>query len=129
MVLKNDIFKLIISCLLVSLLIKLPQLLGLVADSDEYYIKNVAVSIFLGLSAYTYLTQSKINRKQLIISLLIFILSAVYINSLPNGEKSDSVTLAYIHIISFSLIFQIYVTFISRLCDKGIFYVKYDSDL
>lgn len=131
MVLKNDIFKLIISCLLVSLLIKLPQWLGLVADSDEYYIKNVAVSIFLGLSAYTYLTQSKINRKQLIISLLIFILSAVYINSLPNGEKSDSVTLAYIHMPLFlwCLYGLIFTNYNTKEYSASIDYIKYNGDL
>ncbi|MDD4008567.1 MAG: hypothetical protein PHQ67_02010, partial [Fermentimonas sp.] len=90
MVLKNDVFKLIFSCLLAGLLIKAPQWLGLVTDNDGYYIKNVSISVFLGLSIFIYLTRSKINRKQLTISLLIFTLSAVYINLLPQADNSDS---------------------------------------
>lgn len=131
MVLKNDVFKLIFSCLLAGLLIKAPQWLGLVTDNDGYYIKNVSISVFLGLSLFIYLTRSKINRKQLTISLLIFTLSAVYINLLPQADNSDSAKLAYIHLPLFlwCLYGLIFIDFNNKDSSKRIDYLKYNGDL
>jgi hypothetical protein len=131
MVLKNDVFKLIFSCLLAGLLIKAPQWFGLIADGDGYYMKNVSNSIFMGLSVYISLSKSNIKRKQLVISLLIFILSTVYINFLPKHENSDSVTLAYLHLplILWSLYGLIYIGFDTKDSLKRIDYLKYNGDL
>ncbi|MDD4777911.1 MAG: hypothetical protein PHV53_06430 [Fermentimonas sp.] len=128
---KNDVFKLIFSCLIAGLLIKAPQWVGLVTNNDAYYIKNVSISVFLGLSIYLFLTQSKINIKQLIISLLIFILSAVYINLLPQVESSDSVKLSIIHLPLFlwCVYALIFINFDIKNSTKRIDYLKYNGDL
>ncbi|HBG58980.1 MAG TPA: DUF4153 domain-containing protein, partial [Porphyromonadaceae bacterium] len=60
-----------------------PQLFGFDADEHDYYTKNAGIILFVGLSAYIFLTKNKINPRQLILSLLVFVLSALYINLLP----------------------------------------------
>lgn len=128
---KSDVLFLIISCILAGLLIKIPQLFGFDADEHDYYTKNAGIILFVGLSAYIFLTKNKINPRQLILSLLIFVLSALYINLLPTGEESDSVLLSYIHLplmlwCLYGLIFTDYATK-NRL--KWINYLRYNGDL
>ena len=130
-VLKSDLLFLIISCVLAALLIKIPLWFGFVSDTDAYYLKNTGIVIFLGLSAYVFLTKSRLNLRNVILSLLIFLLSALYINLLPAGEKSDSINLAYLHLPLFlwCLYGVIFIDFDLKERSKRMDYLKYNGDL
>ncbi|HAR38459.1 MAG: DUF4153 domain-containing protein [Bacteroidetes bacterium GWD2_45_23] len=130
-VLKSDLLFLIISCVMAGFLIKIPLLAGFDPDEYDYYIKNGGIIVFLGLSTYAFLTKSRINLKNLIISLSIFTLSALYVNLLPAGEKSDSINLAYLHLPLFLwfLYGVIFIDFDLKERSKRIDYLKYNGDL
>lgn len=128
---KSDLLFLIISCLLAGLLIKIPQLWGFDPDENAYYMKNAGIILFLGLSAYVFLTKNRINPRHLILSLLVFALSALYINLLPAGEESDSILLASIHLplMLWCLYGLIYIDFDTRDPVKRVDYIRYNGDL
>ena len=128
---KSDLLFVLLACLLAGILIKLPLLFGFDPDQSEYYMKNGGIIIFLGLSAYAFLTKDKIRAKQLLLSLLVFALFALYINLLAGGEKSDSVVLAYIHLplLMWCLYGLVYVDFDIRKQMKRIDYIRYNGDL
>ena len=128
---KSDLLFLLLACLLAGVLIKLPQLFGFDPDQSEFYMKNGGIILFLGLSAYAFLTKDKIMPKQLLLSLLVFALSALFINLLPGGEESNSVVLAYIHLplLMWCLYGLIYLDFDVRKQLKRIDYIRYNGDL
>lgn len=128
---KNDVLFLIISCLLTGLLIKIPQLFGFDPDEYAFYMKNAGIILFLGLSAYAFLTKDKIKPKHLIISLPVFVLAALYINLLPAGKESDSFVLACIHLplLLWCLYGLIYIEFDAKDQLKRIDYIRYNGDL
>ena len=128
---KSDLLFLLLACLLAGILIKLPLLFGFDADQYDYYMKNGGIILFLGLSAYAFLLKEKISVKQLLVALPVFALSALYINLLPGGEKSNSVVLAYIHLplLMWCLYGLIYVDFDIRKQSKRIDYIRYNGDL
>ncbi|MCM1567167.1 MAG: DUF4153 domain-containing protein, partial [Dehalobacter sp.] len=130
-VLKSDLLFLIISCVLAGLLIKIPQLAGFDPDEYDYYMKNGGIIIFMGLSAYIFLTKNRINPRHWILSLLVFTLSALYINLLPAGEESDSFVLASIHLplLFWCLYGLVFIDFDTKDHLKRIGYIRYNGDL
>ena len=128
---KSDLLFLLLACLLAGGLVKLPQLFGFDPDQSEFYMKNGGIILFLGLSAYAFLTKDKIMPKQLLLSLPVFALSALFINLLPGGEESDSVVLAYIHLplLMWCLYGLVYVEFDTGKRMKRIDYIRYNGDL
>ena len=130
-IMKSDLLFLLLACLLAGVLIKLPLLFGFDADQYDYYMKNGGIILFMGLSAYAFLMKEKIRVKQLLVTLPIFALSALYINLLPGGEESDSVVLAYIHLplLMWCLYGLIYLDFDVRKQLKRIDYIRYNGDL
>ena len=130
-VLKSDLLFLIISCVLAGLLIKIPQLAGFDPDEYDYYMKNGGIIIFMGLSAYIFLTKNRLNPRHWVLSLLVFTLSAVYINLLPAGEESDSFVLASIHLplLFWCLYGLVFIDFDTKDLLKRIGYIRYNGDL
>lgn len=128
---KTDVYFLIITCLLTGFLIKIPQLFDIKLDDLIFYEKNAGLIILLGLSAYLFLTKKQINYKQLISSVIIFIISAVYINTLPSNRDSNSIILAYIHLplLLWCLYGLIFIDFDIKDRSKRIDYIKYNGDL
>jgi hypothetical protein len=114
-----------------GLMIKIPQLTNPNINTDLFYEKNAALIVFLGLSAFVLLTKKQINTKFLIISALLFIISAVYINLLPSDRDSHSINLAYIHLPLFlwCLYGFIFIGFDANDRIKRIDYIKYNGDL
>ncbi len=130
-VLKSDLLYLIISCVLAGLLIKIPQLAGFDPDEYDYYMKNGGIIVFAGLTAYIFLTKNRINPRHWVLSLLLFTLSALYINLLPAGEGSDSFVLASIHLplLFWCLYGLVFIDFDTKDHLKRIGYIRYNGDL
>lgn len=128
---KTDILFLIVTCLITGFLVKLPQIFDIKLNDYFYYEKNVGLVILLGLSAYSFLTKIKINTKQLIISTVVFGLSAIYINLLPSDRDSHSINLAYIHLplLLWCLYGLIFIDFDTKDKTKRIDYIKYNGDI
>ncbi|MBN2600987.1 MAG: DUF4153 domain-containing protein, partial [Candidatus Marinimicrobia bacterium] len=128
---KADVFFLIITCLITGFLVKIPQLFDINPDDFFYYEKNVGLIILMGLSAYSFLTKNQINYRHLIISIMVFGLSAIYINLLPSTRESHSINLAYIHLPLFlwCLYGLIFIDFDRKDNSKRIDYIKYNGDI
>ena len=130
-VLKRDLLFLIISCVMAGLLIKIPQLASFDPEKYAFYMKNTGIIVFLGLSTYIFLTNSRLNPGNLIITLWVYVLAALYVNLLPAGEGSDSIILTYIHLPLFlwCLYGVIFIDFDLKERSKRIDYLKYNGDL
>jgi hypothetical protein len=96
-----------------------------------YYEKNVGLIILMGLSAYSFLTKTQINYKHLTTSIIIFGVSAIYINLLPSNRDSHSINLAYIHLPLFlwCIYGLIFIDFDTKDKTKRIDYIKYNGDI
>ncbi|SFE37462.1 hypothetical protein [Thermophagus xiamenensis] len=128
---KTDVYFLIITCFVTGFLIKIPQIFNVELNDYFFYEKNAGLILFLGLSAYTFLTKMQINYKHQITSIIVFGLSAIYINLLPSNRDSDSINLAYLHLPLFLWCFYglIFIDFDIKDKTKRIDYIKYNGDI
>ena len=128
---KADILFLIISCAIAGFLIEIPQLFDISLKDSFFYEKNAGLIVLLGLSLYAFLTKDIIKTKHLLITISVFIVSAVYINFLPSIRVSDSIILAYIHLplMIWCLYGIIFINFDTKDKSKRIDYIKYNGDL
>ncbi len=127
----TDILFLIVACIITGFLIKIPQLFGIDITYYFFYEKNAGLVVFGGLSLFVFLTKDLIKTKQLLITLSVFIISAIYINFLPSNRDSHSITLAYIHLplMIWCLYGLVYIDFNTTDKTKRIDYIKYNGDL
>jgi hypothetical protein len=93
-----EIASAIIVCLITVLLIKLPDLFQVNPEASNFYEKNAAIIVFFGLTLFTIWITKTRNQKQMLLIGLAFLIPLIYINLLP-VYKSDSVNLAYIHLL------------------------------
>ena len=134
---RTDILYLIITCLVSGFLMKIPQLFNGVPETN-FYERNAGLIVLLGLSAYSFLTSKRLFVKHLIVSVLLFAVSAVYINLLPPVHYSEtavnhgySITLACIHLPLFlwCLYGFIFIGFDATNLSKRMDYIKYNGDI
>jgi hypothetical protein len=92
---KNELLIIIIASLLAMLLAKIPEFTGI--DEIFYYSRNVGFIIFPILTAY-FAWRNNLHTRKLYVIIFSIIISAIYINSLPEPEKSDSLLLTSIHL-------------------------------
>lgn len=94
-----DFFIILLFCILAGLLVKLPDFIKFI-KYDIFYMRNLSF-FFLPFITIYYLIQKKANWRYWLIILLPIILSAVYINLLPESiipnKMSDTFILACIH--------------------------------
>ena len=128
---KTDVYFLIITCLVTGFLVKLPQVLGFNPVDNLFYEKNAGLIVLIGLSAFSFLTGNPLKIKNLITSVVIFMLLAVYINLLPTGDEHDSVVLAYIHLPLFlwCLYGLIFINFNTKDKLKRMEYIRYNGEI
>lgn len=128
---KIDILFLVLSCLITGFLIKLPQLFDINLSDYFFYEKNAGLIVLLGLSIYSFLTKKILKPKHLMVSLLVFIISSIYINLLPSDKESNSIILAYIHLplLIWCLYGLIFIEYDTKDKSKRIDYIKYNGDL
>ncbi len=92
---KNEIIFIVIVSIISGLIAKIPGFIGI--EYDTYLHKNIGFVVFPMLSLY-FAWKQKVNPKKYILPAFIFIGSAIYINNLPNNDKSDTIILAAIHL-------------------------------
>lgn len=128
---KHDIFFLIFSCLIAGFLIEIPKIFDFNPDNYSFYQKNIGLIVFVGLSLYLFLSKNQLNIKNILISTLIFAVSAIYINLLPSVEDSHSINLTYIHLPLFlwCLYGFIFIDFDKKNKIRRMDFIKYNGDL
>lgn len=128
---KSDILFLIISCAVAGLMIKIPQLFDLNLKDELFYARYAGLIVLFGLSLYAFLTKNLIKRNRLIISFLVFLITAIYVSLLPSNEESHSIILAYLHVPLMIWCFYglVYIDFNIKDKTKRMDYIKYNGDL
>ena len=91
----NELIFIIIAALIAGFLAKIPAFTTI--TDDFFYPRNIAFVVFPLMIAY-YLWKQKSQKKNIVISSIIILFSVFYINLLPNNPKSDTLTLACIHL-------------------------------
>jgi hypothetical protein len=127
----RDVWFLIFACLITGFLIKIPRLFDFNPDPYFFYERNAGLIVLMGLSAFSFLTKKQPNSKYMILSILVFVVSAVYINLLPADRESHSITLAYIHLplLLWCVYGFIFIDFNMQDKSKRMDYIKYNGDL
>lgn len=91
----KELLFVIIASLLAGLIAKIPEFAGL---SEEYfYPRNLSFIVFPFLTAY-FAWKQKTPTRQIIIVSVVMLVSAIYINMLPDNPGSDTLILACIHL-------------------------------
>ncbi len=92
---KNEFLFVVVAAFITGLLAKIPWFLGI--NYEYFIIKDTGLVVFPVLMAY-FSWRQKASIQQLIVPTVLVLLSAVYINFLPNNATSDSIILACIHL-------------------------------
>ena len=91
----NEIIFIVIAAFVGGLIAKMPSFFGL--DYDVYMSKNIGFVVFPILTAY-FIWKQQLSMTKLILPLILFMSSAIFINSLPYNEKSVTFILTTIHL-------------------------------
>ena len=126
-----DITVLIIACIVAGFLIKIPDLFNIGLSDTNFYEKNAGIIVFLGLSIYTVWINKIYDLKRLILIIITFIISAIYINLVPPAGNSASVDLVHIHLplLMWCVYGLVFIDFDLRDKIKRIEYIRYNGDL
>jgi len=91
----NELIFTVFAALIAGFLAKIPAFTTV--TNEFFYPRNIAFIVFPLMIAY-YLWKQKNQKKNIVISSIIILFSILYINILPNNSKSDTLTLACIHL-------------------------------
>ena len=127
----SDIIIMIAACLLTGFLIKIPGILNIELTDFLFYARNAGIIVFFGLTIYVVLFNKIFNKKRLIVTLLVFLISVIYINLLPSDIDSHSINLAYIHLPLFMWFVYglVYTDFGYMDKTSRIEYIRHNGDL
>ncbi|MCE7062399.1 hypothetical protein [Dyadobacter sp. CY343] len=85
----------IIASFLAGLTAKIPDFTGI--NPEYFYPRNISFVVFPLLTAY-FLWKQQVNIRKALIAAVAILVSVVYINLLPDNPKSDTLTLACMHL-------------------------------
>jgi hypothetical protein len=91
----KDLYFVIITALIAGLIAKIPDFTGM--EPDYFYPRNISFVVFPALAAF-FAWKQKLQIKSVLIVFAVFVISAIYINILPNDTASDTLILACIHL-------------------------------
>ena len=92
---KNEIIFIVLAAFVGGLIAKMPSFLGI--EYDVYMSKNIGFVVFPILTAY-FIWKQQLSMNKLILPLILFIASTIFMNSLPYNEKSATFILSTIHL-------------------------------
>jgi hypothetical protein len=118
-------------CLLTAFLVKIPALFSLGYSEEDFYLKNASIIGFFALTLYTMIISKIRESRKIILTALGFLLPVIYVNFLPSGLTSDSVTLVFIHLplLMWFIYGIVFTGFDFRNKNKRIDFIKYMGDL
>lgn len=125
---KAQLIFVVIATLIAGLIAKIPDFAGL--DPDYFFPRNIGFVVFPMLIIF-FLWKQEWTIRQWFVPLLVVILSAVYINFLPNNSKSDTLNLACIHLplVLWAVLAYSYLGEDLQNMPKRIAYLRYNGNL
>jgi hypothetical protein len=123
----RELLFVLIASLLAGLIAKLPAFLSI--DEDFFYRRNIGFIIFPVLSAY-FAWKNKLSTSKIAFIAGSTLVGLIFINSLPNVKKSDTLVLSCLHLLLFlwSLLGFAFVAE-KRNYEKRLSFLKYNGDL
>lgn len=118
----------ILAVFIAGLIAKIPDMTSI--DQEFFYSRNLSFIVFPVLTVY-FAWRQKISDLKLLLVSLIYLISALYINFLPNQLKSDTLILACMHLPVFlwSVAGFIYVGNKNNNYRRRIDFLRYNGDL
>ncbi|MFM9053247.1 MAG: hypothetical protein ACKOKF_13205, partial [Bacteroidota bacterium] len=95
----SDWSKILVLCLIAGTLVKLPRFLSM--DEEQYFSRNASFFLLPFLAVY-FVWKNGFQKKRLLLLASGFIISAFYVNVLPEINESDTLLLTYIFLPIFS---------------------------
>ena len=92
---QNEIIFIVVAAFVGGLIAKMPSFFGI--EYDVYMSKNIGFVVFPILTAY-FIWKQQLSMTKLVLPLILFLGSAIFINSLPYNEKSATFILSTIHL-------------------------------
>jgi hypothetical protein len=92
---KNEIIFIVVAAFVGGLIAKMPSFLGI--EYDVYMSKNIGFVVFPMLTGY-FIWKQQLSITKMVLPLILFIASAIFMNSLPYNEKSATFILSTIHL-------------------------------
>jgi hypothetical protein len=125
---RSEMLFVLIASFIAGMIAKIPQYTSL--TEEFFYSRNIGVIVFPLLTLY-FAWKQKLSFKSTGIAILTFCLSAIYINSLPADNKSDTLVLACIHLplLLWAITGYTYSGFNLKNHSRRIDFLKYNGDL
>lgn len=125
---KSELFFVLAACFIAGLIAKIPDYTSL--KPDYFYPKNMAF-IFLPMLTAWFAWKQNIHAKKLLFVSVVFIVSCVYINLLPDFNKSDTSMLACIHLplSLWAILGFIFIGNKPEDLQKRVDFLRYNGDL
>ena len=92
---KNEIIFIVVAAFVGGLIAKMPSFLGI--EYDVYLSKNIGFVVFPILTLY-FIWKQQLAMTKFILPLILFIGSAIFVNSLPYNENSSTFILTLMHL-------------------------------
>lgn len=92
---RNELLFVLIAAFIAGILAKVPAIFPI--SEEFYYPRNIGFIVFPFLSAY-FIWKNKVSDTRIFFIVGVMLASLVYINLLPDNPKSDTLTLACIHL-------------------------------
>ncbi len=123
----NEIIFIVLATFVGGLIAKVPGFLGI--EYDVYLSKNIGFIVFPILSMY-FIWKQKLETTSFILPMILFIGSAIFINSLPYNEQSSTFILSLIHLPIFlwSILGYAFVGGDIRNSQKKIAFLKFNGN-
>jgi len=125
---RKDLVLMLFLCLIAVVLAKLPSLLSI--NEEFYYPRNIGFIVFPVLSAY-FGWKNKLSGGTAISIAAIMLISAIFINSLPNVATSHTLILSCIHMVLmlWCLLGVAYVGSYKNDSQKRLAFLAFNGDL
>jgi len=125
---RNELLLVVVAASISALIAKFSQIFSI--NEEFFYQRNIGFIVFPVLAVY-FSWKHQLSKVKITAISLLFIVSSVFINSLPPTDKSDTSILSCIHLILFlwAILSFAYVGEIKNNYEKRLSYLKYNGDL
>lgn len=124
----RELLIVLIAVLFAGFIAKVPVMFQI--NEDFFYHRNIGFIIFPALSAY-FIWKNKLSATKIAIMAGAMLAGLIFINSLPDVQKSDTLVLSCVHLLLFlwAILGFSFVGETRNKAEKRLSYLKYNGDL
>lgn len=125
---KSELIFVIITSLVAGAIMKLPEFFGI--SEDFFYPRNAAFIVFPLLTIY-FAWKNKLEVKNMVVASLVFLVTLVFINMLPDHSESHTLILACVHLplLLWAVLGFAFIGGEMKNVEKRLDYLNYNGDL